>query len=86
MLRLSPKSTQLDHGESEIEAITLCLLYNLFVQLKARLVLRSVGRNEPTIVSNGNKYADLHFKNLWNDLEMKKYQGNTQGQKQDLQK
>lgn len=39
-LGLASETTQLDHGESEIEAIVLGFLHNLLVELEGGHVLR----------------------------------------------
>lgn len=58
VLSLASEPSKLDHGQSKLESILLSLLNNLLVQLKARHVLRSGGRDKPSIVANGQEDAN----------------------------
>ena len=61
-LAFAAETPQLDHGKREFESIALGLLHNLAIEVEARLVLRRRGRNQPAVVADGNKNAEIHFK------------------------
>lgn len=61
---LSSEPAQLDHGQSEIESITLGLLDDLLIQFEAWLILRGVRGYEPAIVADWDEDTDIYWSHL----------------------
>ena len=63
-LALAAEAAQLDHRQREFEPVALGFLHHLAVEIEAWLVLRGCGRDQPTVVADGDKDAKVHLRAL----------------------
>jgi hypothetical protein len=59
-LRRPAEAVQLDHRQREVESEFLCLLDDRLVEIEGRHVLRRGRADQPTVVTDGDEYAQLH--------------------------
>jgi hypothetical protein len=57
---LAAEPAQFDHRKREVETVFLGPKHNLLIEIEARLILRRILRQQPSIVTDRDENTDVH--------------------------